>query len=173
MQPTLYLMLGYPGAGKTTAAEVIQKLTSAVHLSSDALRTSMFDTPVFNQAEHDKLYSEIDRQTEAILSKGKSVIYDANLNRLEHRLEKYEICKRTGAQSRLIWVQTPKDIAKLRATEISRQHLVPKDETLSEMFDRIANIIEVPGTNEPFIPIDGTKVTPMYIAQTLNLPPPK
>ncbi len=170
---TLYMMLGYPGAGKTTAAEHIQQLTGAVHLSSDEVRTKIFENPEFSQTEHDTLYSELDRQTKELLSQGKSVIYDANLNRFQHRLEKYDICKRTGANPELIWVQTPKSLAKHRATAIGRLHLVPKNETLSEMFDRIALIIEEPGPDEPYTAIDGTKITSDYISQTLNLPPPK
>ncbi len=168
---TLYMMLGYPGAGKTTAAEHIQKLTGAVHLSSDEFRSKIFEKPKFSQSEHDTLYAELDKQTTELLSAGKSVIYDANLNRLQHRIEKYDICKRTGANPKLIWVQTPKDLAKHRATDIGRQHLVPKNETLSEMFDRIALIIEEPGPVEPFTPVGGTKITSSYISQTLNLPP--
>ncbi len=166
---TLYLMLGYPGAGKTTTAEVIHKLTGAVHLSSDTLRTEMFVSPTFDQAEHDALYKALDEKTETLLGQGKSVIYDANLNRYQHRLDKYGICQRTGAKPVLVWVQTPKELAKQRATETDRLHLVPKNETLAQMFDRIAGIIEEPGANEPHTVIDGTKVSPEYVAKHLDI----
>ncbi len=168
-QPKLYLMLGYPGAGKTTTASIIQKKTGAVHLSSDALRTELFASPQFDQAEHDALYKALDEKTESLLREGKDVIYDANLNRLQHRQEKYEICKRTGATSILVWVQTEKDTAKQRATVPSRAHLAPQNETLSQMFDRIAGIIEEPNANEPFVAVDGTNITPEAIANTLGL----
>lgn len=167
------MMMGYPGAGKTTASEVIHSLTGAVHLSSDTLRTKMFPHPKFNQPEHDALYAELDKQTEELLSQGQDVIYDANLNRLKHRNEKYDICNRTGAQPVLIWVQTSKQLAKQRAVDEGRLHLVPKNETLGDMFDRIANIIEEPTADENYIQIDGTKITPAYISQALNLSPPK
>ena len=32
-KPTLFMMFGYPGAGKTTTAEIINELTGAEHLS--------------------------------------------------------------------------------------------------------------------------------------------
>lgn len=162
-------MLGYPGAGKTTTAEVIHELTGAVHLSSDKLRLEMFSRPTFDQTEHDKLYKALDAKTEKLLEEGKSVIYDANLNRYQHRVDKYGICQRTGARPVLIWVQTPKELAKQRATKTNRLHLVPKNETLEQMFDRIAGIIEEPGANEPHTVIDGTQISPEYVAKHLDI----
>ncbi len=168
-KPTLFLMLGYPGAGKTTTAEVIQRLSGAVHLSSDKLRMELFGQPEFTDSEHESLYKELDSQAEKLLAQGKSVIYDANLNRYQHRKEKYDICDRTGAVPVLVWVQTPKDLAKQRATAMHRLHLAPADETLSQLFDRIAGIIEEPKPDEPYTAIDGTKVTSDYIADCLGL----
>jgi hypothetical protein len=166
---TLYLMLGYPGAGKTTTAEVIRELTGALHLSSDKLRHELFDQPGFTQPEHDALYKELDARAEALLAQGRDVIYDANLNRYQHRWDKYQICARAGAKPVLVWVQTPKDLAKQRATAMHRLHLAPADETLSQLFDRIAGIIEEPVPDEPYTAIDGTKVTPQYVANCLGL----
>lgn len=162
-------MMGYPGAGKTTAANIIHDLTGAVHLSSDALRLEMFPEPRFSEAEHRALYKELNVQTEQLLKQGVSVIYDANLNRYEHRKEKYDICRRTGAQPLLLWVQTPKATAKDRAAHDSRIQLAPKNESLNDMFERIAGLIEPPRNSEPRTVIDGTKIAPEYIAQTLNI----
>ncbi len=168
MKPTLYLLLGYPGAGKTTAAQVIHELTGAVHLSSDAMRTQMFPKPTFDQSEHDALYQALDAKTEALLNAGQSVIYDANLNRHKHRADKYAICARTDAAAVLLWVQAPKELAKERAAHVSRLHLVPAHETPDVMFERIAGVIEEPGDNEPYTAVNGTKVTKDYIASLLK-----
>jgi predicted kinase len=168
MRPTLYLMFGYPGAGKTTAAEIIHKLTGAVHLSSDKARFDMFSQPNFDQREHDELYKALDQKTEQLLKDGQSVIYDANLNRLKHRQDKYDIGSQTGAKVVLLWVQTPKDIAKERASHLSRQHLWPPNETSSKLFDRIAGLIEEPGANEPYVAIDGTKLDIEHIREELK-----
>lgn len=168
-KPKLYLMLGYPGAGKTTAAEVIHDLTGAVHVSSDKARMEMFPDPTFSDKEHDALYKNLDVQTEELLGQGQSVIYDANLNRYQHRADKYDICKRTGATPVLLWVQAPKPLAKVRAAHTSRLHLVPKHESPETMFDRISGVIEAPKPNEPFTKLDGTKITKEYIKQTLHL----
>jgi predicted kinase len=167
-KPTLYLMFGYPGAGKTTAAGVIAGLTGAEHLQSDAVRLELFPRPEFTPVEHHALYRVLDQRTEQLLAQGKSVIYDANLNRYQHRKDKYDLCKRVNAQPLLLWVQTPKDLAKQRALHESRQHLWPQAEAPSDLFDRVAGVIEEPHPDEPYIAIDGTAVTLEYIRAKLS-----
>jgi predicted kinase len=169
MGATLYLMFGYPGAGKSTTAEVIAQLTGAVRLSSDHVRMELFPQPTFTQAEHDVLYNTLDARTEELLQAGKDVIYDANLNRHQHRQDKYDICKRTGATPKLLWVQTEREMAKGRALHDSRSHLWPADETPDHLFERVADALEEPGSNEPYTAINGTKVTPDYISNLLEL----
>jgi len=171
MSPTLFLMLGYPGAGKTTAATFIAKLTGAVHLSSDQIRLELFPKPTFSTQEHQQLYAAIDAKTKQLLSEGKSVIYDANLNRYIHRQEKYEICRQTGATPILVWLQVPKATAKERASHISRLHLWPNHESPERMFDRIAEVIEKPKDDEPCIALDGTKVDEVYVREKLQTTP--
>lgn len=169
MQPTLYLMLGYPGAGKTTIAKIIAEQTDAILLSSDAMRLEMFPEPTFSQEEHDQLYAALDQKTIDLLESGLSVIYDANLNRYQHRLEKYDICDATNAIPVLVWVRTEKEIAKKRAMHESRDHLVPKTETAEAMFERIANVIEEPESDEPAVQIVGQNITPDVVKQKLDL----
>ncbi len=161
--------MGYPGAGKTTISKVIHELTGAKHLSSDNTRFQLFKNPSFSPEEHEALYKALDAQTEKLLSEGKDVIYDANLNRLQHRHEKYDICQRTGASSVLVWVKTPLELAKQRAVTEHRLHLVPRDETLASMFERIAGIIEEPAGDEPYVEIDGSNVSKQMVADSLNL----
>ncbi len=166
-QPILYLMFGYPGAGKTTASKIIHEITGAIHLSSDQTRFEMFPSPAFSQKEHDMLYHNLDKETELLLQQGKNVIYDANLNRLQHRQDKYEICQRIGAKPVLIWIKTPRDEAKQRASHLSRQHLWPPNETSDQLFERIANLIELPTADEKYIEIDGTKLDKENIKKVL------
>lgn len=165
----LYLMLGYPGAGKSTASRLIAKLTGATHLMSDAIRLEMFAQPTFSKDEHTALYNEIDRRTELLLTSGKSVIYDANLNRYQHRQEKYEICKRVGALPLLVWVQTDISIAKQRAMAVDRKHLVPPGEKPETMFERIVSILEEPLPGEPTVELSGVDITEATLKEALQL----
>ncbi len=166
--PTLYLLLGLPGAGKTTAAKEISKLTGAVHLSSDNVRLDLFSSPDFSKKEHDILYKSLDKMCEQLLNAGQSVIYDANLNRYIHRQEKYVLAKKVGAISRLVWIDIHRNTAKQRRIDEKRHHsLVPAHETPQAMFERIAEIFEAPQNDETYTILDGTKITADYIKSKL------
>ena len=165
--PILYLLLGLPGSGKTTAAAEIAKQTGAVHLSSDLFRLSMFENPRFTQSEHDTLYKMLDYMCELLLKSGTSVIYDANLNRYKHRKQKYMLAKKVQAVPILFWVQVHRDMAKKRRLDTQHHALVPSDETPHAMFERIADIFEPPSKSEIYTEIDGTKVTKAYINKIL------
>lgn len=160
-------MLGYPGAGKTTTAHILSEVTGAVRLSSDDFRFAMFAKPTFSDEEHATLYRTLDFVTEMLLKIGVSVIYDANLNRYQHRHEKYEICERTGAQSVVLWLRTERELAKERAVHEDRAHFAPKDETLDNMFERITSVFEAPHADEPTIVVNGQDVTGDSLRQIL------
>ncbi len=165
----LFLMLGYPGSGKTTTAEQVAKLTGAIHLSSDAFHKAVFLQQTFSQEEHDIRYRTLDYVTELLLSSGISVIYDANLNQLIHRQEKYAICEKHGVKPILIWVKTEESTARERATQNAENDpRRPYGNLKSEVFDRLVRNIQPPKPDEPVIEIDGTKVTENYIAEKLQ-----
>ncbi len=157
-RPTLYMLAGYPGSGKTTTAQMIQSLTGAARLSSDELRIALFPSPRYTQDEHDELYRALNEHTECLLAEGRDVIYDANLNRHEHRIEKYELAERVGARTVLIWIDAPKRLARERAVLRGHRHLVPEDETFESMFDRVAATIQEPRADEPHLVLDGRHV---------------
>lgn len=159
--------MGFPGSGKTTAAQKIAELTGAVHLSSDGFRLSLFDNPTFSQDEHDSLYKMLDYMCELLLKNGTSVVYDANLNRLKHRTEKYALAKKLGADVKLYWLQVHRDIAKQRRLDTQDPMLVPKNESAHDLFERVADVLEPPKDSETFKSLDGTKITATYIQKHL------
>lgn len=166
-KPTLHLLMGLPGAGKTTLARVLQKLTKAARLSSDDYRLIIYPEPTFSQKEHDDLYALIDHSAEHLLAAEHDVIYDANLNRYSHRKEKYDLAKKYNANVILWWVCTPKELAKERRVKEQDKNLIPEGETSERMFDRIADILEEPGTDEKYIEVDGTKISEDEIRKLL------
>lgn len=162
-------MLGYPGAGKTTVATMLQELTGGVRFSSDELRVQLFSHPTFTESEHQELYKQLDGRLEAAMNaKTPVIIYDANVNRRIHREEKYKIARQYGYQAVLVWVQTPKELAKERRINDAHHHLVPAHENIETMFDRIAHIFETPEQDEKYITIDGRHATLDDVKNLLN-----
>lgn len=163
-------MLGYPGAGKTTAAQCIASATGAVHVSSDAVRRQLLPESRFTQQEHDQLYAELDQRVASLLQQGQSVVYDANLNRYAHRQEKYTLAKQLHATPVLVWVKTPQHLAKQRRVSAEPQHdLTPQNETPEQMFDRIAELFETPHADEPYVELNGTSISVDSVKHALGL----
>src|SRR5688500_5646811 len=109
-RPILYLMLGYPGAGKTTTAKIIHELTGAVHLWADKIRNERFSEPTPSHAENLELYNYLNELTGELLATGQSVIFDTTFNFYKDRQHLREIASRYGAVTQLIWVRTPKEL---------------------------------------------------------------
>lgn len=172
MKQTLYLMLGYPGAGKTTVALLVSKQTGAVHLWADHERKESYGEPTYSQQENDELYNKLNAKAEALLKQCNSVMYDTAFNHYEDRLKLRAIADKHGARTVILWIQTPKKLAKHRATV--EAHLQPTrvlngtTPMHHEHFEYLSDKLEEPREDENFVSIDGTKVTEAYIRQKLN-----
>lgn len=157
-RPILYLMIGYPGAGKTTVAHIIQEATGAVHLWSDIERHKMFGRPTHSEEESVKLYDELNRRAEELLADGKSVIFDTNFNFREDRRRLHEIADRQGAETVVLWVTLPVEQARTRSVGADQKRNGYHTRMTDEHFDSIVAKLEAPDKNEKIIKIDGAKL---------------
>jgi len=168
-KPTLYLMLGYPGAGKTTTAKIIHELTGATHLWADQIRRERFGTPTYSHSENIELYDYLNELTAELLHTGQSVVFDTNFNFYKDRQRLREIATKHGGDSKLLWVQTPKEIARQRAVKDAHKHATRVLGHMPERdFERMTNNLEEPHDDEPYIEVDGTKVSQEYIDHLLH-----
>ena len=166
--PTLHMLVGLPGSGKTTFAQQIQSATGAVRLTSDDFRLLLFPRPSFSQQEHDDLYEILNHNLVHLLESGRDVIYDANLNRHEHRAEKYAIAAAHNAQVVLWWLTTPDTLSKERRIASQNHTLVPSGETPERMFDRVTRVFEPPNEAENPIVFDGSTITAARVQEALD-----
>ena len=170
-RPTLFLMLGYPGAGKTTVSHFIHDLTGAKHIWADHERHALYPQPTYTKAESDTMYEILNQRTEALLEAGKSVIFDTSFNHYKDRQRLRTIAEKAHANVLLFWLTTPLDIAKSRATDADQTHArrnhyptVMTDET----FNAIVKHLESPRADETHIELDGTDITLSQVKQVLE-----
>lgn len=158
-KPHLYLLVGYPGSGKTTVAQIIHESTGAEHLWTDWERKAMFNQPTHSEAESGKLYGYLNALTTQLLGEGKSVIFDTNFNFKKDREHLRKIATNQGADTTIVWVTTPKELSKQRAINTAEGQDTRVLGAMSpEDFDRIASHLEPPDKSEIVIKIDGTDV---------------
>lgn len=167
--PTLYLMMGYPGAGKTTVAALIAELTGATHIWTDRVRVNEFQGPHYTDEENQALYAELNAKAARMLKGGKSVVFDATFNLRKDREKLCNIARENGADCLTVFVQTPLSVAKDRATHNAKsQPTRLLGDMPPDLFERIANHLEPPTDQERFVTIHGKGVTSEVVRDALE-----
>jgi predicted kinase len=168
---TLYLFVGYPGSGKTTAANLICKLTGAEHLWADRERHKMFGRPTHSAAESRQLYAALNQRTAELLKSGRSVVFDTNFNYRQDRRHLRAIAEEAGAKTVVIEMTTPVELARDRALAGSHAEKNGMDKAMSEeTFERIVHHREHFEGGETAVLLSGENLTEASIRQALNLP---
>lgn len=167
-KPVLYLMVGYPGAGKTTVAQLIAKQTGAVHLWADWERHKLFSAPSHDEVESRQLYERLNRTAETLLAEGKSVVFDTNFNYRRDRQLLREIATRQGAETVVVWLVTSPEVARERAVHANVVRNGYDFVMTTKQFDRIAGHLEPPGKDEKVIKINGVKLDQNEVMRLLR-----
>jgi predicted kinase len=155
---TLYLFIGYPGAGKTTVAKNLAEVTGAVHLWADQERHKFFPNPTHSHEESDALYAKLNDVTEYLLAEGKSVIFDTNFNYFADREKLREIASKYHAETIILWISTPVEVARDRAVCSHEVRNGYEMNMTNEQFDDIVSKLEPPTKDEKVIKIDNPKL---------------
>jgi predicted kinase len=166
----LYLFVGYPGAGKTTVSRIIQAKTGAVHLWADHERQTMFGKAKLSDNETTQLYDHLNDMTDTLLGEGKNVIFDTNFNFYKDREYLRQLAAKHGAEIVLVWLQTPIDIARERATQQAdgRDTRVWGNMPLDD-FARISDNLQAPIDSERPIILDGSHLNEQIVSSKLTL----
>jgi predicted kinase len=153
-KPKLYFFVGFPGAGKTTLAKSIADATGATHIWADDERHQLFPAASHTEEESVQLYDILNRRAEELLSKGESVVFDTNFNYYDDRQAMRDIADRQKAETVMIWLNVPREIAKNRAVCSDKVRNGYKISMSNEQFDAIADKLEPPTDQEKYINID-------------------
>jgi predicted kinase len=119
MKPTLFIICGYVGAGKTTTAHILSKLVNAQVASVDSTIKRVFDNPSFvgkdtppNDFELATCYNVFALITEYMLSSGKSIIIDGAFAKNKQRILVSSIAKKLKLPYYVLYITCPDDILK-------------------------------------------------------------
>lgn len=141
--PHLIIMVGIPGAGKTTFAEKFAKTFAAPFINSGLITQLAETSPEI--AQQISLH-----QLTEVLKTGKTVIYEGITTTKTSRQDLKKLANDSGYIPLLVWVQTETNEAKRRST--NRRHKQPLS---PEEFDRLVRQFKSPTQNEELVVISG------------------
>jgi len=118
MKPTLTLVIGLPGVGKSTVAKILAEQNGAVVINSDVIRREMFPGErSYSPEETWQVIKEQRRRVQELLQRGKSVILDALLTKRRAREESRKLANRLSVGLRIICVNADENVVESRMEE--------------------------------------------------------
>ncbi len=156
-RPTLFMVYGYPGAGKTFFARQFCEDITAAHLQGERIRSELFEDPRYDSEENGIVTHLLDYMTGEFLTAEVSVVYDVNALRMSQRRELREMARKHKAEVVMLWFQIDAESAFARAHKRDRRRV---DDKYSESIDRttfqsIAGGMQNPGLKEEYVVISG------------------
>lgn len=156
-KPTLIMLYGFPGSGKTYFANQMTETIKAAHVQGDKIRYQLFEEPRYDKTENEIVDHLMEYMTEEFLDSGVSVIFDTNAIKKRQRRILRDIARRKKAEHVLIWFQIDADSAFARVSHRDRRktedrHAQPLDRPI---FNEIVGKMQSPGQDEDFIVLSG------------------
>lgn len=157
LKPTLFMMYGFPGSGKTYYARQLCEELQAAHVNSERIRQELFDDPRYDAQENQIVKQLMTYMAEEFLNAGLSVVFDANAMRLSSRRELRELARKNKAESILVWFQIDADSSYMRSVNRDRRkfddkYAIPLNQ---EMFERMTGSMQNPTPTEDYLVISG------------------
>jgi predicted kinase len=166
-KPYLYILCGFPFAGKTTLAKALVGALGINRVAIDDINTERGvwdDERGLSAEEWTNTYNEAYRRIEAFLSRGESVIDDSGNFTRELREHLRTIAQRYGACTMIIYVDISLSEAQRRWQE-NRQTAVRAD-VRDEDFAYALEHFEPPTEDEQALRYDGTIPVEEWIGLT-------
>jgi predicted kinase len=113
-RPTIIVVSGLPGTGKTYFCRRLAERLPFIIIESDALRKKLFPAPTYSAEESTYLFRMIHQLIEELLEKGTPVILDATNLAERNRERIYNIAERTNARLILVRVEAPPELVQKR-----------------------------------------------------------
>lgn len=141
-------MCGLAFSGKSTLARRIAEHTGSNLISFDRLWVEKEKDQPISKDDNGWRFIRKVAQDEIVntLNNGKSVVYDDNNIRLEHREEIREIAKNFGTHSIVVYLNTPLEL--IRERELVNKTTGERHAVEAKNFQTVIEQLEVPTSNE-------------------------
>lgn len=155
--PTLFLLYGFPGSGKTYFARQLCDELQAAHIQGDRIRFELFDKPRYDRQEDLIIYRLMLYMAEEFLKSGISVVFDMNAMRTSQRRQLRELAHKNKSLTSLIWFQIDAESSFTRVSKRDRRKIddkfsMPLDRTT---FDDLIGKMQNPLITEDYMVISG------------------
>ncbi len=152
--PTVYVICGFIGAGKTTFAKKLEEKTGAVRITKDEwlIRLIGNDPTIDGFEEYGNKLCELSRDVAfQLVEKGIDVIIDEGFWAKEQRVELRRKIDAIGAKAVLYYVETP--IETIRDRVVGRNNNLTKDsfKISREMLDNYLKYWQPPSEDEGYV----------------------
>jgi predicted kinase len=152
--PTLHLVCGQAGAGKTTYAKHLEKSESAVRFSKDEWIITLYGRDLtledWSQFEP-RCYALIESISEPLLKRGISIIWDYGFWYREERLKALSFANNLRAHCKLHYLATETELRRDRVLDRNRSLTHDSVAISAEEFDKQLGWFEVPSEDEGVI----------------------
>jgi aminoglycoside phosphotransferase family enzyme/predicted kinase len=164
-RPSLVIVGGLSGTGKSTLASALAESFGAVLLSTDQIRRSIFrrssgtvgyGEEFYRPEDRDRVYDEMLRLAKEALKDGRSLILDGTFAARRHRGLAYELGATHHAATLFANCRCPRDVALARIgkrIELGNS----TSEARPDIYETQLREFEAPGPEENFIAVDTTR----------------
>ena len=115
--PSLVVVCGLPGVGKSTVARRVADRIGAEVLRTDVVRKELFDDPGYTAEETAAVYDELLARAADRLADGRSVVLDATFKTRGRRREAREVAEGLDCGFRLVHVDCEEAVVERRIAE--------------------------------------------------------
>lgn len=152
-RPTMILLYGFPGAGKTFLARQLSDSLGAAHVHGDRIRSELFEVPRYDARENEVVSHLMEYMAEEFLNAGVSVVYDVNSLRVSQRRALRDLARKHKTEPLLIWIQIDIDSAFARVAKRDRRKADDKFSAPMDRsgFEQVAGRMQNPSGSEDYV----------------------
>lgn len=154
-KPFIILLYGFPGAGKTTFAQLLAAEMNVAHLQQDRLSHELYGKN--DETTDGDARGMLNYMMREFMRAGVSVVYDADVHTIAERRKLRDEARKLKAIPMLVWLQVDPETAFMRGAKRDRRktedHYV-KEYTPDE-YKKILQRMQNPEEREDYVVISG------------------